>query len=76
MELDDRYIKVKDHDDLVKDSAGNAVLNSNVDAFLEFKHKRNKEKEIDKKLNKLENDISSILDILASIKIEMGDKNG
>ncbi len=65
MELNkDRYIKVQDHEGLVKDSVGNAVLNSDTDAFDRFKAKRRKEKETEERLNNMEQQMTSIHDML------------
>ena len=67
MELDNRYIKVQDHDDLVKDSVANAVLNSDIDAFKRFKSKRDKERRNDERISNMENKMAKMHDMLVQL---------
>ena len=62
-----RYKKVKDHADLVRDSVGNAVLNSNNEAFLEFRNRKDKEAAVQNKLQELENKMDSIHGMLEQL---------
>lgn len=59
--MDDRYIKVKDHENLVKDSQGNAILNADINAFESFKLRKKKERDTEDRLSELENNIDTIL---------------
>jgi hypothetical protein len=70
MELDNRYVKVQDHNDLVKDSVGNAVLNSDTDAFELFKFKRDKERKTEERLSNIEDKMADIFTALSQLLIE------
>ena len=60
--------KVKDHADLMKDEGGsNAVLNINEESFRNFKRRKLRQKETEDRLEKLENDVSSIMSLLEKI---------
>ena len=65
--MDDRYIKVKDHEDLVKDPSSEAILNSNVEAYNSFRNKKLKELETAKRLNELDSKMDSILVMLETL---------
>lgn len=65
--MNERYIKVKDHDNLVKDSVANAVLNSDTDAFLLFKSKREKERKVEERLNNMESALFGIEAMLTKL---------
>lgn len=65
--MDDRYIKVKDHEDLVKDSYGNSILNADINAFESFKLRKKKEKEIEDRLVNIEDNMDNILNSINSL---------
>ena len=65
--IDNRYIKVKDHEDLVKDPRGNSILNADVDAFEFFKLRKKKEKEIEDRLVNIEDNMDNILNSINSL---------
>lgn len=65
--MDDRYIKVKDHEDLVKDSHGNAILNADVNAFESFKLRKKKERDTEDRLSTLENNVDTILNSIDAL---------
>lgn len=65
--MDNRYIKVKDHEDLVKDSYGNSILNADVNAFESFKLRKKKERDTEDRLSKLENNIDTILNSIDAL---------
>ena len=65
--MNDRYIKVKDHNNLVKDSVANAVLNSDTDSFLLFKSKREKERKVEERLNNMESALCGIEAMLTKL---------
>lgn len=65
--LDNNYIKVKDHEDLVKDPRGNSILNADVDAFELFKARKRKEKATEDRLTTIEGNIDNILNSLNSL---------
>lgn len=67
-ELDkEKYLKVKDHEDLVKDVSSEAILNSNVEAYNSFRNKKLKELEVNTRLNDLDTKMSSILEMLEAL---------
>lgn len=71
---DNRYIKVKDHEDLVKDSHGNSILNADIDAFELFKLRKKKEKATDDRLTVIENNIDTILDSINTLSKLISEK--
>lgn len=64
MKTDSRYIAVEDHDNLVKDTATNSVLNADYDGFQAFKSKKEREKQVDERLNILDDKLSEIFSML------------
>ena len=62
------YIKVKDEDYLFRDSANNAIINSNKDAYEDYVNEYKRVFESNKKINDLENDMSKIKNDLDEIK--------
>lgn len=67
----DKLIKIQDHDDLVKDPNANAILNQDVDGFNRFKMKRMKEKQMEDRLDSLENSVDAILAAITALSAEM-----
>lgn len=61
------HIKVKDHEDLVKDPSSEAILNSNVEAYNSFRNKKLKDIETTRRLNELDNKMESILSMLKTL---------
>lgn len=55
-----RIKKVEGHDELVKSTASNAVLNSNKEAFNEFKSRKLRERETNDRLDSLESNLSTL----------------
>lgn len=64
MKTDSRYIAVEDHDNLVKDTTTNSVLNADYDGFQAFKSKKEREKQVDERLNILDDKLSEIFSML------------
>ena len=65
--MDNRYLKVKGHSFLVRDSRSNAIVNRDqkgYDTYKNLKRAKSKEKE---RLDKLENDVSEIKDLLIQL---------
>ena len=62
------YIKVKGHDNLIRDSKTNSIINTNMVEYNEYILRRNsKLKEIEK-LQNLESDVTNIKNDLDEIK--------
>ena len=62
------YIKVKGHDNLIRDSKTNSIINTNMVEYNEYISRRNsKLKEIEK-LQNLESDVTNIKNDLDEIK--------
>lgn len=63
-------IKIEDHDKLVRESTSRAILNTDVDSLTQYRRQRNTLKsnlEMGKKIQQLENDISTIKEILLKL---------
>ena len=65
--VDNKLIPVQDHEDLVKDTVSEAVLNSNVEAYNSFRNKKLKELEVNSRLNDLDTKMTSILEMLEAL---------
>lgn len=63
----EKYIQVEDFADLVKEKNGDAILNSNVEAYNSFRNKKLKELETTKRLNELDDKMDSILAMLETL---------
>lgn len=64
------YIKVKNHDNLVRDSESKAILNTDVAAYNAFIRKKKMDQEhndVVNKIQKLETDISEIKNMISSL---------
>lgn len=65
--MDNRYLKVEGHSYLVRDSHSNAIVNldkSGYDTYKNLRRAKGREKE---RLEKLENDVSEIKDLLRQL---------
>lgn len=61
------YVKIEDHEDLVKDKTSGAVLNINNDALKAYKMARKKNVDMQNRMNKMEDDISEIKSLLKEL---------
>ena len=64
------YIKVKDNQDLVRDIKSSALLNTDTLALKAYKHKKNKELQLEtvfKEHEELKKDINDIKDLLKEL---------
>jgi hypothetical protein len=68
------YLKIKDNNDLIRDSHSNAIININMteyDKYIEIKNVKNKSSQriekIESDLNTLKNSIDEIKDLLKKI---------
>jgi len=62
------YIKVKDHTNLVRDPKTNSIINTNMAEYNEYVSRRKTKKTEEKRVEEIENDVSSIKDDLNEIK--------
>lgn len=62
-----KYVKVKDESDLVKDKNTGAVLNTNLDSLKAYRAKRKKDAEMQNRVDKMENDIGDIKSMLKEL---------
>lgn len=65
--MDNRYFKVEGHSYLVRDSRSNAIVNldkTGYDSYKNLKRAKGREKE---RIEKLENDVSEIKDLLRQL---------
>lgn len=62
-----KYVKIKDESDLVKDKNTGAVLNTNLDSLKAYRAKRKKDLEMNNKIEQLENDIGDIKSMLKEL---------
>lgn len=63
----EKYIKIENEQDLVKDRDTGAVLNTNLDSLSAYKAKRKKDLEMNNKIEKLESDIGDIKTMLKEL---------
>ena len=63
----EKYIKIENEQDLVKDRDTGAVLNTNLDSLSAYKSKRKKDLEMNNKIEKLESDIGDIKTMLKEL---------
>ena len=64
------YIKVKDNQDLVRDTKSSALLNTDTLALKAYKHKKNKELQLEnvfKEHEELKKDMNDIKDLLKEL---------
>ena len=62
-----RYQKVQDHHDLVRDSKTGAILNINKDEIRRKKQQRLKSLERDREIDKLKDDVGEIKNLLQQL---------
>ena len=63
-----KYVKVKDHSDLVRDISTNFIINTNVNEYQRYlSRKMDKNDEI-KKMHEFENDLNNIKNDINEIK--------
>lgn len=64
------YLKVKDSEELVRDTGSSAILNTDNDALRAYKAKKNRDARIEKLLiehEEFKNDLQEIKDLLRSL---------
>ena len=61
-----RY-KVEDHNDLIKDTTTGSVINTNRNAFAQYKQRKNVRIRDKKRINELENRLERIENLLESL---------
>lgn len=67
---DPRFIKVKDHPELVRDMRSNAILNTDKDALAKYREEREYKKKVAKVIEDMRNfrdELSEIKDLLRQI---------
>lgn len=57
-------LKVKDHENLVKDTETKAVLNTDLTSLEAYRAHRNKQRQKDNEIERLKEDVKEIKDIL------------
>jgi hypothetical protein len=70
-----KVAKVKENPDLVRDMENQAILNTNVDALLAYKKRRQKEREISDSLtdiNNMKQDINELKTLMQRILDKIG----
>jgi hypothetical protein len=66
------YVKVKDHEDLVREKNNSAILNVDADALSKYKMRRELERKRNEEIDELKKDVSEIKSLL----LQMIDKEG
>ena len=68
------YVKVKDHDHLIRNTKSNCIINTNKAEYDEYmtrrklkKNEKNKVENIERDISTLRNEISEIKDLLRSL---------
>jgi len=62
------YIKVKGHDNLIRDSKTNSIINTNMVEYNEYILRRNSKLKENEKIQNLESDVTNIKNDLDEIK--------
>lgn len=65
--MNENYIKVKDHPNLVRDKRSNAILNIDNSAYNKYKQERDQKLQEKKEYEQLKKDVSEIKDLLLKI---------
>jgi hypothetical protein len=65
-----KKIKVKDNEDLVRDSESNAVLNVNLSALEAYKKRRDQELQKDKELSSLREEVTELKEMVKQFLTE------
>ena len=65
--MKNRFLAVEDHSNLVKDTHTNSILNDDYDGFQAFKAKKAREKQVDARLDMLDEKLSSIFEMLQTL---------
>jgi hypothetical protein len=60
-------LKIKDHDDLVRDVKSNAVINTNQTALENYRNKRKAKREMINDVTNLKNDVQEIKELLQQL---------
>ena len=60
-------LKIKDHDDLVRDVESNAVINTNQTALENYRNKRKAKREMINDVTNLKNDVQEIKELLQQL---------
>ena len=68
------YVKVKDHDHLIRNTKSNCIVNTNIAEYEEYvtrrklkKSEKNKVENIERDISTLRNEITEIKDLLRSL---------
>ena len=61
------HIQIEDNPDLVKDTASQAVINTNTNAFINRRQQLSKSKQNEERINKMESDIAEIKKLLKGL---------
>ena len=67
-----QYVKVKDHEELVREKNNSAILNVDADALSKYKMRRELERKRNEEIDELKKDVSEIKSLL----LQMIDKEG
>ena len=62
------YIKVKGHDNLIRDSKTNSIINTNMVEYNEYILRRNSKLKENEKIQNLESDVTNIKNDISEIK--------
>jgi len=62
------YLKIKGHDNLLRDPITNSIINNNRAEYQEYVSRKNMKNEEDQKIQNLEYDVASMKDDLNEIK--------
>lgn len=61
-------IKVKDNEDLIKDTENGAIINTNFSKFNEYKKNKLKNKKVEERLSSLEEKMEEMLSLMLKLK--------
>lgn len=72
--MSQRFVKIQDHEELVRDNNSSAVLNVDNQALEQYKARRRKQREKNEEIENLKQDVSEIKSLLYKLLEKEGGK--
>jgi predicted RNA-binding protein YlxR (DUF448 family) len=65
--MEQRFVKIKDEESLIRDQKSNAVLNTDMTSLQKYKAKREKDRQMQQDIDNLKSDMSEIKQLLQQL---------
>lgn len=72
--MSQRFVKIQDHEELIRDNNSSAVLNVDNQALEQYKARRKKQREKNEEIENLKQDVSEIKSLLYKLLEKEGGK--